>query len=83
MRTLLRERFPVAEHLAAYDGPTLVVAGGSDRIVPTRLSREVADAADTAYVEVEGVGHNHPALFTGAQYLDAVDEFLREQLNQP
>ncbi len=83
VRTLLRERFPVAEHLAAYDGPTLVVAGGSDRIVPTRLSREVADDAATTYVEVEGVGHNHPALFTGAQYLDAVDEFLRASVSPP
>lgn len=83
VRTLLRDRYPVADHLDVYDGPLLVVAGDSDRIVPTRLSREVAEAAGVPLVEIEGAGHNDPALFTGVRFLDVVDDFVREQIGTP
>jgi uncharacterized protein len=81
VRTLLRDRYPVTDHLDVYDGPVLVVAGGSDRIVPTRLSRQVAEDAGAQLVEIEGAGHNDPALFTGPRFLDEVDAFLREHLD--
>ena len=77
VRTLLRDRYPVVEDLATTDAPVLVVAGDADRIVPTRLSRRVADALEAEIVEIEGAGHNDAALFTGSRYLDAVDTFLR------
>lgn len=80
VRTLLRDRYPVTDHLDVYEGPLLVVAGGSDRIVPTRLSREVAEAAGAELVEIDGAGHNDPALFTGPRFLDEVDTFVREHL---
>jgi uncharacterized protein len=75
--TLLRDRFPVTEHLAAYDGPVLVVAGDADRIVPTRLSVQVAEAAGADLSVIGGVGHNDRALLDGDRFLDAVDEHLR------
>jgi uncharacterized protein len=81
--TLLRERFPVSEQLRAVDAPVLVVAGGADTIVPTGLSREVATAADARYVELPGVDHNDAALLDGADYLDAVDAFVREVIDDP
>lgn len=80
VRTLLRDRYPVTEHLEGYAAPVLVVAGGRDRIVPTSLSREVADAVGAELVEIEGAAHNDPALFTGQRYLDAVDAFLRASI---
>ena len=80
VRTLLRDRYPVTDHLAVYEGPLLVVAGGSDRIVPTRLSLDVAEAADAELVEIDGAGHNDPALFTGPRFLDEVDAFLRRSV---
>jgi uncharacterized protein len=80
VRTLLRDRYPVADHLDDYDGPVLVIAGGSDRIVPTRLSRELAEVSGADLVEIEGAGHNDPALFTGTEFLDRIDAFLRDQL---
>ncbi len=83
VRTLLRDRYPVVDHLAAYEGPVLVVAGDRDRIVPTRLSREVAERSGATLVEVEGAGHNDPALFTGQRFLDAVDGFVRDHLDPP
>ncbi|MFO7778192.1 MAG: alpha/beta fold hydrolase [Nitriliruptoraceae bacterium] len=75
--TLLRDRYPTSEHLDAYDGPVLVVAGAADRIVPTELSREVARRADATLVEVADAGHNDAALFVGERLLTAVDTHLR------
>jgi uncharacterized protein len=78
VRWLLRERFPVLEDLARVDLPVLVVAGGADTIVGTDRSREVAEAIGARYVELAGVDHNDRALLDGADYLDAVDRFVRE-----
>jgi uncharacterized protein len=80
VRTLLRERFEIAEQLRGYGGPLLVVAGGRDSIVPTDLSSRVAEEAGGAYVELEGVDHNDRELLDGDEYLDAVDEFVRRAL---
>jgi uncharacterized protein len=78
VRTLLRERYPVTDQLAGLDVPVLVVAGGADTIVPTAGSRQVAEALDARYVELPGVDHNDRALLDGADYLDAVDAFVRQ-----
>jgi uncharacterized protein len=77
---LLRDRFPVSDQLADVDAPILVVAGDADSIVPTALSREVAVRADARYVELPGVDHNAAALLDGAEFLDAVDDFVRRSL---
>jgi uncharacterized protein len=79
VRWLLRDRYPVSEHLAAYDGPVLVVAGDADTIVPTALSRTVAEAAGAELTLLAGVDHNDRALLDGADYLDAVDAFVRAE----
>lgn len=78
VRTLLREEYPVVDHLAAYDGPILVVAGDADTIVPTPLSREVAEEAGADLVLIPGADHNDLALLSGERYLDAVDTHLRD-----
>lgn len=77
IRALLRDRHPTADHLEAYEGPVLVVAGSADRIVPSELSREVARRSGATYVEIDGAGHNDAALFVGDRFLDAVDAHLR------
>lgn len=82
VRTLLRDRFEVLDDLADYAGPLLVVAGGQDTIVPTRLSRRVAEETEAAYVELGGVDHNDRALLDGERYLDAIDDFLRAALER-
>jgi uncharacterized protein len=74
---LLRERFPVIRHLEAYDGPLLVVAGDADTIVPTELSRQVAQAHRADLVSIAGADHNDAALLSGDRYLDAVDRHVR------
>lgn len=83
VRLLLRDRFPVEEHLARYRGPTLVIAGSRDRIVPERLSRRVAAERATAYRVIAGADHNDSALLSGTEFLDAIDTFLRTRLPEP
>ena len=45
VRALLRDRFPVVEHLATSDVPVTVIYGDRDSVVPTVLSARVADQA--------------------------------------
>ena len=65
VRLLLRDRFPVLEHVRRSQVPTVVIHGTADEIVPSSLSREVADAAPRLVEEVvlPGVAHNDPAMF--------------------
>jgi uncharacterized protein len=80
--TLLRDRFPTAEHLAAVDAPILVIAGEADRTVPLELSREVAADFEAELVVLPGADHNDRALLDGDRYLDAVDGFIRQTLEE-
>jgi len=78
VRTLLRDRFPVTEHLAASDVPVTVVYGSRDSVVPTVLSARVADQAPTLAerVVLPGADHNDPAMF-GAPVAEAVERLAR------
>ncbi|MGH3714133.1 MAG: alpha/beta hydrolase [Micromonosporaceae bacterium] len=72
--TLLRDRYPLIDHLAAVRVPTVVVYGAADSIVPATQSRTVADAAPgpTTVVEIPGADHNDRALLDGPELIDAV-----------
>ena len=76
VRTLLRDRYPVAEQVAGIAVPTTVVLGTADSIVPPAQSRQVADAAASLHrkVEVPGADHNDLALLDGDALVDAVVE---------
>ena len=79
VRALLRDRFPLAEHVARVQAPTTVVYGSADSIVPPAQSRAVADAAGTLHrlVEVPGADHNDPVLLDGEALVAAVVELAR------
>ena len=72
-RALLRDRFPVLDHLRDSDVPVTVVLGTRDHIVPTRLSERVADHVGTLAERVvfDGAGHNDEVMF-GPRVADAV-----------
>jgi alpha-beta hydrolase superfamily lysophospholipase len=72
--TLLRDRFPLVEHLASVNAPVAVVYGGRDTVVPAEQSRAVAAAApDLAeLVELPRADHNDRALLDGRRLVDAV-----------
>jgi fermentation-respiration switch protein FrsA (DUF1100 family) len=70
---LLRDRYPVVDHVAAVNVPTAVVYGARDSIVPPEQSRAVAEAAGgpTTSVRVDGADHNDLALLNGPELIDA------------
>ena len=74
VRALLRDRYPLVEHLAEVDVPVTVVLGTEDSIVPPEQSRAVAAAAPRLrrLVEVPGSDHNALALLDGDALVEAV-----------
>ncbi len=79
VRRMLRDRFPVLEHLAESRVPVTVVYGDEDSIVPARLSERVADEAASLAerVVIEGADHNDPVMF-GPRVADAVARLADE-----
>ena len=73
VRLLLRDTFPVVDHLASSDVPVTVVYGDRDSVVPTSLSARVADEAGNLVerVVLEGADHNDAVMF-GPEVADAV-----------
>ena len=70
---LLRDHFPVVDHITQVDVPTTVVYGTQDSIVPPEHSRLVAKAAaGPTYVVAIEANHNDPALVDGPDLIDAV-----------
>lgn len=79
---LLRDRYPVLDHVEAIGVPIAVVHGSADTIVPSRLSRRVAETAREAgsavvEVDVAGAGHNDGALVHGRELIGALVEVAR------
>lgn len=73
VRALLRDRFPVVEHLAASDVPVTVIYGDQDSVVPAGLSARVADHAPSLVerVVLADADHNDLVMF-GSRVADAV-----------
>jgi len=73
VRLLLRDRFPVLEHLRESDVPVTVVYGDQDEVVPSQLSAQVAEEAPALVEEVvlPGADHNDGVMF-GPPVADAV-----------
>jgi fermentation-respiration switch protein FrsA (DUF1100 family) len=81
VRMLLRDRFPVVEHVRHVAVPTAVVYGTADSVVPPGQSRAVADAAagPVDVVEIRGADHNDPVLLAGPGVVDAVLELVNSR----
>lgn len=73
-RLLLKDRFPVLEHVRRVRVPTAVVYGSADSVVPPEQSRAVAEAAagPVRVVEIRGADHNDPVLLAGSRVVGAV-----------
>ncbi|TDD30342.1 alpha/beta hydrolase [Kribbella turkmenica] len=80
VRLLLRDKFPLAEHLAAVKAPVSVVYGSDDSVVPSDQSRKVAEAAPTLkdVVEIPGADHNDAALVHGPEVVAAVVRLVEQ-----
>jgi uncharacterized protein len=79
VRLLLRDRFPVVEHVSSSQVPVTVIYGDRDTVVPPALSARVADAAPTLVERtvIEGADHNDPVMF-GPRVAEAVVRLARE-----
>jgi fermentation-respiration switch protein FrsA (DUF1100 family) len=76
VKWLMRNRYPSAERIAAYQGPLLMSHGTADRIVPFHMGKRLFDAATTPnkrFFVVEGGDHNGPQ---PDDYYQALGEFL-------
>jgi hypothetical protein len=79
VRLLLRDRFPVVQHLSSSQVPVTVIYADHDTVVPSALSARVADAA-ASLVErmvIAGADHNDPVMF-GPRVADAVARLAGE-----
>jgi uncharacterized protein len=76
VRTLLRERFPLAAYLEEVDVPVSVVLGSGDTVVPPEQSRQVAGTAPRLrqVVEIPGADHNDPTLVSGRRLVAVVTD---------
>ena len=79
VRRLLRDRFPVTDNLAGSEVPVTVIYGDRDTIVPTEISKRVADEAPVLAerVVIAGAGHNDAVMF-GPRVADAVARLADE-----
>lgn len=79
---LLRDRFPVLEHVRESQVPITVLYGSADAIVPPSFSAEVAERVHNLHEEVvlDGVGHNDPDMF-GAPVGDALERLADHVLD--
>ena len=77
---LVRDRFATIDRISAVRAPLLVIAGDSDRIVPTSQSRRLYEAASDPklLVIVAGADHNDEALNSGGGMIDSVARFLQD-----
>lgn len=79
VRALIRDRFPVVDHLATSDVPVTVIYGLRDSVVPQGLSARVADQAPALAerVVLEEADHNDPVMF-GPRVAAAVQRLARD-----
>jgi fermentation-respiration switch protein FrsA (DUF1100 family) len=76
---LLRDRYPSLDRIRRLACPLLVVAGGSDRVIPLSQSRALFEAAPVRAKElvlVPGADHNDPELLDGEQLAGETVRFL-------
>ncbi len=75
VRAILRDRFPVAEHVAITSAPVAVIRAEHDTVIPPHLSAQVAAAAPHLRADhvVESSDHNDPIMF-GPYVADIVAE---------
>ena len=59
--------------------PKLFIHGTQDEIVPYKLGRELFSAAadPKIFYDIQGAGHNDTFLIGGADYLNALGQFIK------
>ncbi|MEX2291555.1 MAG: alpha/beta hydrolase [Mycobacteriales bacterium] len=78
VRALLKDRYPVAQHISEVNTLTTVIYGTADSIVPPEQSRRVAASAAELHrlVPISGADHNDLVLIAGDDVARAVVELM-------
>lgn len=74
--TLLQDKYDSVAKIGAYQGPTLIAHGESDRVVPIKQAKQLYAAANEPkwFLPIPDAGHNWTPTF---QYVSALDEFFK------
>lgn len=72
VRQLIRDRFPVVDNLRQSSAPVAVIYGDRDTVVPTQLSRRVAEQAAHLVDEVVLEGDHNDAIMFGPEVANVV-----------
>jgi fermentation-respiration switch protein FrsA (DUF1100 family) len=83
VRALATNQFDNESRVADIDAPKLFIHSREDRIVPFELGRRVYEAAmePKQFLEIQG-GHNDGFLVSSDTYLETIDSFLEEHLEE-
>lgn len=76
VRWLMRNRYPSAERITAYDGPLLQLHGRTDEVVPFDSGEKLFKASPSEakqFIAVDRLGHND---LTPPVFFRALDDFL-------
>ena len=82
---ILKDRYPSLRRIGGVNCPMLVMAGGSDQIVPAKQSRRLFEAAPEPkrWVVLPAADHNTAEFLVGSAMLAEVDAFLTASLGPP
>lgn len=74
--SLLQNKFDSISKIGDYKGPTLIVHGENDRLVPIKQAKQLYAAANEPkwFLPIPEAGHNWKPSF---QYVSALDEFFK------
>jgi fermentation-respiration switch protein FrsA (DUF1100 family) len=75
---LVRDRFEVLDAVRAFSGPSLVIHGERDEVIPVSHGRALAAAASDATLVLHSCGHNDCPPDWGA-HVESVIRFLRAE----
>jgi hypothetical protein len=73
---LIVDRFETLDAVRGYDGPTLVIHGVRDQVIPVEHGRRLAAALPGAELVLYDAGHNDLPP-PGSDYWERIERFLR------
>lgn len=79
VRLMMKFTYPTADYLRKNSAPVLIMHSMDDQLVPFHHGKELYENANPpkTFVEMNGA-HGNAHVFTGQEYVNALDEFVNE-----
>lgn len=73
------DKFPNAKHLRQFQGPTLIIHGTNDDVIPFNHGETLLGQVKghSQFLPVEGAGHNDVVWVAGEHYPQAIQDFVQ------